>query len=319
LVEAQPLSKVQLGHFLAAAQAPISHDDLFAEAGRKVLARHLLRLLDRQSLVRGGDPLALKQMRVAARRLRSTWRLFEGAYRRSEQKRHVAGLRVLGRRLGEVRDLDVLLEGLPDDPGLAPLAEAWRAERTEAFQRLLGQLDSARWRDLVARHRAFVGTPGQATSRRMRTMRLHELGSQRLDDALAQLRQSAAPSLIGTDDATLHRLRIHGKRLRYALETLRELAPSGPWARVHGRLVAMQDLLGEVNDAAVTAVVAERWLTGPGSTTNAAVRAAVARHVTRLRRSTAGRRTAIARHLRALHGRQLRRDMATLIAAVGRR
>jgi len=258
LVEAQPLSKVQLGHFLAAAQAPISHDDLFAEAGRKVLARHLLRLLDREPLVRAGDPLALKQMRVATRRLRSTWRLFEGAYRRSEQRRHVAGLRLLGRRLGEVRDLDVLLAGLPDDPDLAALAEAWRVERAMAMEALLRHLDSRAHREWAGDHAAFVASPGRATARRLEASLVGEHASTRVNTAITGLLSSVS-SIANADEPTLHALRVQAKRTRYGIEAFRDVLATAPAERLRLRLVGLQDSLGALNDAAIAGARAEAW------------------------------------------------------------
>ncbi|CAN5652324.1 hypothetical protein BH23CHL7_BH23CHL7_02210 [soil metagenome] len=315
LVEAQPLSKMQLGHGLAAAELPLDSTEPFAEAGRKVLARHLLRMLDREQLVRRDDTLAIKQMRVATRRMRSVWRLFDGAYRRSEQKRYLAELRAVADRLGAVRDLDVLLEGLPADPALAPLGETWRAERAAAMAQLLAHLDSAAYRRFVADHRGFVGSVGHATARRLASAHLDEVAGDRLLAAYAALRESDPDRF--DDDTALHVLRINGKRLRYALETLRELTPAAPWERLHARLIALQDLLGEIHDGVVAAELAKRWLAEKGAGANELARAAVADYSARLRDEPLRGKGAVGRAWRAVSGRGFERDLRRVVAALG--
>ena len=49
----------------------------------------------------------------------------------------------MARRLGAVRDLDVLLENLPADDELDRLRADWRARRAQAWQELLDELDAA--------------------------------------------------------------------------------------------------------------------------------------------------------------------------------
>ena len=93
-------------------------DDTLAEAGRKVLRMHLARMLAAEEGTRlGADIEELHKMRVATRRMRSVWRVFDGAYRPKVQRRYVRELRTVASALGAVRDLDVQLEAL----------EAWEA------------------------------------------------------------------------------------------------------------------------------------------------------------------------------------------------
>ncbi len=87
-------------------------DDPLAEAGRKVLRLHLLRMLDAENGSRDGDVESVHKMRVATRRMRAAWRVFNGAYKTRLQDRYVGELRQVAQTLGAVRDMDVQLERL---------------------------------------------------------------------------------------------------------------------------------------------------------------------------------------------------------------
>ena len=88
-------------------------DDPLAEAGRKVLRMHLARMLAARPGTRSGEDIEdLHKMRVATRRMRAVWRVFDGAYRPKVQRRYVRELReVVATALGTVRDLDVPARG----------------------------------------------------------------------------------------------------------------------------------------------------------------------------------------------------------------
>ncbi len=95
--------------------AGVTADDPLSEAGRKVLRMHLARMLAAEAGTRAGEDIEqLHKMRVATRRMRSMWRVFDGAYRPKVQQRYVRELQVVATTLGAVRDLDVLIEGLDD-------------------------------------------------------------------------------------------------------------------------------------------------------------------------------------------------------------
>lgn len=312
-VTAQPLSKLQLARALGAAASDISADDLLAEAGRRTLARHLARMLDREAGARAGDMASLKAMRVATRRMRATWRVFDGAYRRGEQRRYLAELRRLARRLGAVRDLDVLLERLPPaNAGLSALSDAWREEREAALARLLHHLDSPAYRAFVVDYRRFVGTPHAATARRHAGTRVGAVAPALISVAEERMLASAA-AIQPTDVEALHALRITAKRLRYTIEALRPLLAEAPYARVHGRLVGLQDALGAINDGEVAATRVAAWLAAD-ATAAAPARLAAARYELAERRLVERRAAAFAdRWRRFATSAAHRRDMERLV------
>src|SRR6185503_10016175 len=93
------------------------------------------------------------KMRVATRRMRAAWRVFDGAYPPKVAKRYVAELREVAQALGAVRDLDVQLDRLAayrehltsDDSkaALQPLVSEWRDDRAAARRELLDLLQGA--------------------------------------------------------------------------------------------------------------------------------------------------------------------------------
>ncbi len=160
LATPEPRSKMTLAAAMVEGAPSVYPGDALAESGRKVLARLFERLVEREQAMRGGDTVALKQMRVTTRRMRAAWRTFAPAYRRRDVQRYVTELRGVARRLGAVRDLDVLLENLPSESELDGLRDQWRARRAQTWQELLDVLDSDEYKEFVDDYRQFVETPG---------------------------------------------------------------------------------------------------------------------------------------------------------------
>jgi CHAD domain-containing protein len=263
--------------------------DTMAAAGRLVLRRQLLRMLERETGARAGDTLAIKQMRVATRRMRAAWRTFGSAYRKAARQRYVEELRRVAGALGEVRDMDVLLEGLPDDAALAPLADAWHSRRADAQTRLVTLFDDAAYDKFVRDYLDFTNAQGSAVAHDAPAQTLGEAAPRLLVAGADRLREGAARALWGRDEQAWHAMRISAKRLRYSVEQLREAIGDSAATAAIARLVRLQDALGAMNDAAVAAREAETWLAvQPGAplATKAAIESYVAAQqatITRLR------------------------------------
>lgn len=308
-------SKMALAAGIVEGRGPIGTGELFAEAGRRVLLGHLRRMRDREKRARAGDTLAIKQMRVATRRMRSVWRVFDGAYRRADQRRHLRQLRQVARRLGAVRDLDVLLEALPADPLLEPLAADWRARRRQAFRQLLRSLDGNRYRRFLGDYLAFARTPGEGVARGSAGVLVRDVAGSRIQLAYEHVRSHEA-ALAEGDPGALHALRIDAKRLRYTLETFREILPEPIVADLIARLTRVQDVLGEFNDARVAAAAVSEWLAGAG-TSAPAESVEAARAYASDRQAAAERAAASFRPAwRGVAGATFRRQLARAIAAI---
>jgi CHAD domain-containing protein len=206
-------------------------------------------------------------MRVATRRMRAAMRVFGGAYDRRITRTYLDDLRLLGGRLGVVRDLDVWLTLLAADvrrrskrdrAGLRTLAAAWEADRAARHADLVAVISSPWFVDVVTSLAAFVETPGAAS--RVVTPRTPNLVRDRVPSVLWADYQAVSAYGVDLDQAdviVLHELRIAAKWLRYTLEFVRE--PLGPAATdLIRRVVILQDQLGDIHDrhAAASSAVA---------------------------------------------------------------
>jgi CHAD domain-containing protein len=257
-------------HLTVGRSPGIRADDSLAEAGRKALRFQLARLFDREAgLRKDEDPEVLHQARVATRRLRSVWRVFGDGFTRRARRRHVRELRRVGRRLGAVRDLDVLLDGLDayiatqrpvEQEALAPLRDAWQRRRATAHAALIELLDGPAYRRFAQDHLALVQDEGAAvrTTPATHPTRVRDTAASRIWLTYETVRAYDG-ALRWADVATLHAMRIAVKRLRYALEAFREVL--GPEAAgLIARTVTLQDALGALHDADVAASMAREFL-----------------------------------------------------------
>jgi len=251
-------------------------DDAWAEAGRKVLRLHLGRILARvPGVIAGEDPEDVHAMRVAARRMRAGWRVFGDGFEREAERRYRAELRDIGGRLGEVRDLDVLIGILVTEArrgsarqraGLEPLLSAWRVERERRRFDLVAALVSERFATFIADYERLVETPGYAAV--AIPPRAPGLVRNRIPATIWSAYQAVwafDTDLAAADLATLHDLRIAAKWLRYTLEFVR--APLEPEAATLIRpVVALQDLLGDQHDRHVAALLAREFVASTSPT-----------------------------------------------------
>jgi CHAD domain-containing protein len=249
-------------------EAPkISADEPMSEAGRKILYTHFCRMFENEEGTRlGEDPEALHDMRVATRRMRAAFQLFAPYFTPEALALFGKNLKLTGRALGAVRDLDVLMakaeafqagEGESSGAGpqpLAPLLSAWRQRRETAREELLVYLDEKKYAKFKARFEEFLTSagagalplpPGQPTPYRVRHL-VAGLLVNRYEGVRAY--ESSLPAAPLT---TYHALRIESKRFRYALEFFRDVL--GPEVGgVIKQVTVMQDLLGDLHDAVVS-------------------------------------------------------------------
>jgi CHAD domain-containing protein len=253
----------------------IKPEDPLAEAGRKILRHQFAAMLEHERGTRIGDDIEeLHDMRVAVRRMRVCFEIFEGIFTKKAIRRHRQGLREAGRALGRVRDMDVFMEKAErylesldggESEALAPLMRHWEEQRESARQKMLAYLRSHKYLEFLEDFNTFVHSKGRGVKQREG---LSEGGDQV---------QHAAPRMIYTrfgtvrayepllDEASieqLHQLRIEFKRLRYTVEYFREVLGSQS-ETVIKTIKEVQDHLGDLNDADVACTILseflERW------------------------------------------------------------
>src|SRR2546425_795562 len=198
----------------------------------------------------------LHQMRVGTRRLRSDLRTFRPLLDREWADGLREELRWLGGVLGEVRDLDVMLERLHEGAGelegdLRALFESLERDREKARETLLGALRSARYVDLLERLVEASRSPILLPA-------AEEPCAKALPPLVARSwrKLASAGRALGPEspDEEFHRVRVLAKRARYGAEAI---APAigrkrGAEAKKFARRAArLQDLLGELQDSVV--------------------------------------------------------------------
>ena len=301
-------------------------EDHLAEAGRKVLRFHLARMLAREAGTREGvDAEELHGMRVATRRQRAAWRVFGEAFRAGRTRTHRKRLREVAARLGAVRDLDVLLEAadayradLPkaEQRALEPLLRGWRDHRDDARRLLIRELDSdgyTRWIDdytEFVRHEGLAVLPVSPTQ----PHRVRDTAASRILAAYEGVR-AYEPVLRWADVETLHELRIAGKWLRYTLEFVREaLSPEA--SLLIARVTALQDHLGLLNDADVTAHMARSFLVENAGDLSQLESAAIARYLVSREKEVARLRRTVGGPWRGVAGVSFRRALGRTVAGL---
>jgi CHAD domain-containing protein len=301
-------------------------DDQVAEAGRKILRFHLARMLAREAGTRdGADIEELHGMRVATRRQRAAWRVFGGAFRAGRTREHRRRLREVAARLGAVRDLDVLLEAadayradLPvtEQRALEPLLAGWRGHREDARRLLVRELDSDGYRTWIDDYSEFVRHEGTATVAVAATEphRVRDTAGSQILAAYEAVR-AYEPVLRWADVETLHDLRIAGKWLRYTIEFVRE-ALGGDEAMLIARVTALQDHLGALNDANVTAHMARSFLVENAGSLSQLESGAIARYLVSREREVARLQRTVGRPWRNVAGVTFRRALGRTLAGL---
>ncbi|MGH3751800.1 MAG: CHAD domain-containing protein [Pseudonocardiaceae bacterium] len=239
--------------------------DLAVHQLRAALDTRLRTLLARDPGTRiGEDPEELHQMRVAVRRMRAALKAARPLLDRAWADDLRAELGWLGRALGPVRDADVLIERLRgraaafDDTSreaVETLIEALAAGRETARAEMLAALDSDRYVSLLRRLAAAVSTPLPAASGSAASPSLIEL----VRTEYRRLSKAVRRASDDPPDEVLHALRIQGKRLRYTGE-LAATAGRKPVRKLVESTVALQDVLGEHQDACVAQHEVQRLL-----------------------------------------------------------
>lgn len=240
--------------------AQLAPETPVAEAARRVLLLRLGAVCEQLPLAvkeADRDPEHVHQLRVATRRAGAALDIFapclpEKAYRRTRKF-----LKRLRRAAGAARDWDVFLEDLgarlrraraPLRPGLDFLLGYGSGQRAAAQAELertgLPALAGAEGR--LAETLAAVRPPESVP-----VAVLQDLARLMLRGLLAELEAAAGQDLGRYEH--LHRVRILGKRLRYAMELFGGCFPGRFRTEYYPAVEQMQEMLGRANDSFVAA------------------------------------------------------------------
>lgn len=258
----------------------IRADEPIGDAGFKLIGIQVGRLCKFEERVRAtGDAEAIHDMRVAARRLNSLLRLLQSYLPNKQSKRQRPLLRELRDTLGSVRNLDVMLADLAafaatrapaQAAGLEPLRDYWSTRRAGSYESLTALLDSKRYRTWLDNWAEF--NQADPSNGQLRVLDVlpelvwHHYG--RVREYEHRVKNATPPEL--------HPLRIRIKRLRYTLEFFSEPLAI-PDQELIQPLIALQDLLGVIQDSVVASQAASEfvqsweWRRGPADAVATAV------------------------------------------------
>jgi len=227
-------------------------------AGRfELLIRQRLAALARMlPSARAGDVTSVHQARVATRRLREALPL---VVRGAALRKRTRTVRRLTRSLGPVRELDVALLTLDEfsstgevpRAGVLSIQQVIRQERTRMQAAMRRAIDRTRFDKLSAKLVAAARKRDQegASPRTVDPKQLADARARaaRRAERLRTTIESAAAIYL---PERLHEVRIATKKLRYAMEIVRDLSRSRATVQI-ATLKRAQDLLGRIHDLEV--------------------------------------------------------------------
>jgi CHAD domain-containing protein len=251
--------------------------DRITVAGKKVFRFHYQKMVENEKGTKlGVDIEALHDMRVAIRRMRTAIGLFRNFYDPEFVMMLHKNLRKAGKSLGQVRDLDILIQMLDHDFNVGKpstssenamfyhsLRNSWIEERVEAREKMLSYLSGKKYHRLKNLLAGFIQTTtydkDDFEMSPPATQLLQEMASERFQNVAAFERIFPSPSL-----TQLHELRIAVKQLRYTIEFFRNIL--GEEADICITILkGIQDYFGDVNDNHVAINRLAKYADGVGS------------------------------------------------------
>ncbi|MGH8521739.1 MAG: CHAD domain-containing protein [Gammaproteobacteria bacterium] len=223
-----------------------------------------------RGLLEGADSEALHDFRVAIRTSRSILNQTRGVFPERPYQRFRSVLAWLAGCTGAARDLDVFLEKMPVfhhmipaalNEGLAPLEDVLHEAQKIEQERLARTCAARRY---VGFKRAYGAFLGERAAHACRTPRGNEpivgLASRVIRKRYRKVLAGGRHAGEGATGATLHELRKSGKKLRYLMESFRELYPDEEVRDVLKLLKELQDVLGRLVDLNVQRRLLREWL-----------------------------------------------------------
>jgi CHAD domain-containing protein len=219
---------------------------------------------------------ALHDFRVATRRLRSWQRAFTPWLGKAASRKMRRRLRAIARATSASRDTVVQLAWLKQQR--RTMSARQRSGVDDLIAYLKEQQPSHTVESLTAAHdfHALSARLGRRLKRSGRATRARSAADQQrfsvvaarlVSDASRALRQRLASVHTASDETAVHKARIAVKRLRYLMEPIVRAHDDSRRAdgeRLIGQLTQLQDLLGDLHDAHVLALIVVDAEPSPG-------------------------------------------------------
>lgn len=202
------------------------------------------------------DPEHVHQLRVGTRRAGAALEIFAGCLPKSVHRHVKKQIRRLRQTAGKARDWDVFMLVLEAErakatsrlkPGLDFLIGYALGHRAVAQEHLVEASPDHPFgiERVIAETLAAVRRPAGSKSEQI----VHALAWPMLSGLLAELNEANQDESM--DFPALHRMRITGKRLRYAMEILGGCFTPPLREQVYQAVEEMQEILGRINDSNV--------------------------------------------------------------------
>jgi CHAD domain-containing protein len=261
-----------VNHATAGPAMPMSGMTSPRQCVRRIITERLRKLLSHEhATLQDTDIEALHDMRVASRRLREAFEIFEFCFSPKPFQKFYRRIRLLTRALGRVRNTDVAMTyfknlGATTDDILVQVAleDVLRRlvrRRRRARLRLVDGLDEVRVSQMPAEVAGVFARIENVPVRYQRGPKLSIVLARR--ELLRRVREffSAKAAVTGEgDQVNLHKVRIAVKKLRYAIETLDYAVGESVVANLQ-ELKQLQETLGELRDRDVFAGLVSGRLT----------------------------------------------------------
>lgn len=240
---------------------PINPEDTMAEAGRKALLKDFIQYGAYEVMLPDNDDVeTIHKMRVTTRRMRSVFNLLGDYYKSKATKPFTAHLKVLGKRLGAVRDIDVMMVNLQEyqqnhatDSAFESQLARLQGKREKAVKRLSKFLKTEEHTNFTERFTKFLTHEGKG----VRKIPTHTTTPYQVRHVLPIIVQEHLVTIKAYDNVlndpdvdTLHGLRIEFKQMRYLITHFQDVLGTSS-SSFTDDLVHIQDYLGELNDSVV--------------------------------------------------------------------
>ncbi|GAB4129992.1 MAG: CHAD domain-containing protein [Rhodothalassiaceae bacterium] len=236
-------------------------DMTVAQAALAIIAHQLSLMRRRESgICEDVDSEFLHEYRLALRRLRSALALFGDHLPPALCQSLRREAKALGDASSMLRDLDVMLlavpgwrQALPPEirEALVPALDLLAARRRKALALLRRRLNSARYREDMARLGAMIAAARQAVTAEPPDRRFADHAALMIGKAARRLRRDGRRISDDSPPEALHDLRKRSKKLRYLVEFAADLLEPAHCAAVLKSLKRLQNCLGTIQDSAV--------------------------------------------------------------------
>lgn len=266
---AKPVSQADLyAHLFPARPAydpkpkiAIGYDEAAKDVATHIMAAYLpVARANETGIVADMDTEFLHDYRIALRKIRSVISLFKGVYGPEEVLALKSRFSALMAATGRQRDLDVYLLDrqkyygmLPEvmHPGLKRMFAIFAEERAAEFANLAAHLQSKSYEKEMASLAKLLGKPKKLGRGPNADLPAHDYASKLIWKRYRKICKTASGIRADTDDAEVHELRIHCKKLRYLMEFFAPVFPKKDMKRLIRPLKHLQNNLGYFNDYSV--------------------------------------------------------------------